>query len=334
MKKRPDLAKIYQGKKVLITGGMGFIGSSLAHRLAALKADVTVLDCFLPDHGANPFNISGIEDVIRVVRGDIRDKEAVEVHIDGKDYIFNLAAQVLHVDSMRNSRTDLDINCGGQLNVLESCRQLNPTVKVVFASTRQVYGRPDYLPVDEKHPLRPVDINGIHKIAAEQYHALYHKVYGLRTVSLRLTNTYGPRQIMKHNRANFIGWLIRQAIDKEEISIFGDGLQLRDFTYIDDAVDAFLLCGASELADGEVFNLGGEKPYTLLDYVKMLLKLCPGGSYKCVPFPAERKNIDIGSVYTGYDKIKNIIGWSPEVHLEEGLTRTIVFFKENRSDYW
>jgi UDP-glucose 4-epimerase len=334
MKKSVDLEKAYRGKKVLVTGGMGFIGSSLAHKLVALGADVTLFDCFLPDHGANDFNIKGIADSVRVVRGDIREEKAVAASVGGKDYIFSLAAQALHVDSMRNPPLDVAINCGGSLNVLEACRKLNPAVKIVFASTRQVYGKPDYLPVDEKHPLRPVDVNGVDKLAAEQYHALYYHIYGLRAVSLRLTNTYGPRQIVRHNRANFTGWLIRQALDREEISLFGDGSHLRDFTYIDDVVGAFLMCGAAGEADGGVFNLGGDKPYSLLDFVKLLLKLCPGGAYKCVPFPAERKNIDVGSVYSGYAKIKKTIGWAPVVGLEEGLARTIEFFKKNRAYYW
>ncbi len=334
VKKQLDLEKTYRGKKVLITGGMGFIGSNLARRLVALRAEVTLLDCFLPDHGANAFNIKGIADRVRVVRGDIRDYPAVEADVSGKDYVFSLAAQALHVDSMSQPRLDLEINCGGSLNVLEASRKRNPGVKIIFASTRQVYGRPGYLPVDEKHPLRPVDINGINKLAAEQYHTLYHDVYGLRTVSLRLTNTYGPRQILKHSRASFTGWFIRQAMEREEINIFGDGRQLRDFTYADDAVEAFLMCGASEKADGGIFNLGGEKPYTLLDFVKTLFEVCPGGSYQCVPFPAERASIDIGSVYADYDKIKNTIGWSPAVNLEEGLRRTIAFYRENRANYW
>ena len=334
MLNKQDLDEAYQGKKVLITGGLGFIGSNLAHRLVASGASVTIADCSLPDHGANLHNINGIEDRIQVSPTDIRDREGVDSLIRGQDYIFNLAAQGLHIDSMRDPGTDLDINCKGQLNILESCRMHNPETKIVFASTRQVYGKPEYLPLDERHPLQPVDINGIHKLAAEHYHILYHDIYGLRTTSIRLTNTYGQHQIMKHNRANFTGWLIRQAIDKEEISIFGDGSQLRDFTFINDAVEAFLLCGISDMTDGEIFNLGGETPYTILQFVELLLRLCPGGSYKCVPFPEERRRIDIGGVYSSYDKIKDSLGWSPGIHLEEGLVRTIDYFKQNKNHYW
>lgn len=324
----------YCRKSVLITGGLGFIGSSLAHRLASLGAAVTIIDCSLPDHGANRRNIAGIEDKITVIDADIRDRESIMKLVESRDYIFNLAAQGLHIDSMKDPRLDLDINCFGQLNLLESCRLRNPGVKILFASTRQVYGRPQYLPLDERHPLNPVDINGIHKLAGEEYHALYHKIYGLRTVSLRLTNTCGPRQIVKHNRANFTGWMIRQALDDEEISIFGDGSQRRDFTYIDDVVEAFLLCGARDEADGEIFNLGGMKHYTLLEFVRLLLEISGSGSCKCIPFPAERQAIDVGGVYSSYDKIKDALGWSPRIGLEEGLERTVAFFRENKAGYW
>jgi UDP-glucose 4-epimerase len=234
---------------------------------------------------------------------------------------------------MKYPFTDLDINCRGQLTILEACRTNNPGVKIIFAGTRQSYGKPDYLPLDEEHPLRPVDINGIHKMAAERYHLLYHTVYGLRTCSIRLTNTYGPRQLMKHNRGGFVGWFIRQAIDGEKIDIF-EGSQLRDFTFVDDAVDAFLLCGVSDKTDGQVFNLGGEKPYTLLEFVELLLRLCQSGSYRIVTFPAERKRIDIGSVYSNYDRIKDSLGWLPNTHLETGLTQTINYFRQNKAHYW
>jgi len=329
-----DLRRLYQGKKALITGGLGFIGSNLAHRLVELGAEVTLIDCLLAHHGANPYNIREIKDSVVVKIADIRDGRAINTLVKGQDYIFNLAGQVLHLDSMEQPSVDLDINCKGHLTLLEACRAHNPEVKIVFASTRQAYGKPDYLPLVEEHPLRPVDINGIHKMAAEWYHLLYYTTYGIRSNSIRLTNTYGPRQLMKHNRGNFTGWLIRQAIENREIEVFGDGSQLRDFTFVDDAVDAFLLCGASEEAIGQVFNLGGEKPYSLLEFVILLLRICGSGSYKIVPFPEERKRIDIGSVYSSYDKIKRDLGWYPGTHLEAGLARTVDYFKKNRVNYW
>jgi len=326
--------EVYQGKKVLITGGLGFIGSNLAHKLVELGADVTLVDCLIPGQGGNLFNIRGIEDKVRLSIADIRDESSVSCLVREQDHIFNLAGQVSHPDSMRYPLVDLDINCRGHLTLLEACRRNNPNAKIVFAGTRQVYGKPAYLPLDEQHPLHPVDINGIHKQAAECYHLLYHNVYGLRTASLRLTNTYGPRQLVRHNRAGFTGWFVRQAIDGKEIEVFGDGLQSRDFTYVDDVVNAFLLTGASEKTNGQVFNLGGERPHTLLDFVDILLKACRSGSYKIIPFPTERRSIDIGSVYSSYDKIKRVLNWSPTISLAEGLRRTVEYFKQNKNHYW
>jgi len=329
-----NLTKLYQGKKALITGGLGFIGSNLAHKLVRLGAEVILVDCLIPDQGGNLYNVQGIEDSVRINIADIRDRDSINYLVKERDYIFNLAGQVFHVDSMRYPFTDLDMNCAGHLTFLEACRANNMEVKIVFTSTRQVYGKPDYLPVDENHPLRPVDINGIHKVTAEWYHLLYYKVYGLRTSCLRLTNTYGPRQIMKHNRSGFVGWFTRQAIDNEEIEIFGDGAQLRDFNFVDDVVDALLLAAVSEKANGEVFNLGGEKPYALLELVQLLLEVCHSGSYRLTPFPEERKNIDIGSVYSSYTKIKDSLGWSPKTSLEIGLSQTVEYFKQNKAYYW
>ncbi len=329
-----ELSEHYRSKKVLITGGLGFISSNLAHKLVRLGANVTLVDCLLPEAGGNLYNIKGIEERIKVNTCDIRDRESMNYLVKGQDYIFNLASQVFHIDSMSQPFNDLDINCKGHLTLMEACRTNNPEVRIVFAGTRQAYGNPEYLPLDENHPLRPIDINGIHKTAAEWYHLLYHTVYGILTTSLRLTNTYGPRQLVKHNRGGFTGWFIRQAIDNEEIQIFGDGSQLRDFTFVDDAVDAFLLSGASDKAEGQVFNLGGEKPYTILEFVELLLRLCHSGSCRVVPFPDERKRIDIGSVYSSYDKIKHSLGWSPETHLEAGLAQTIDYFRQNKSHYW
>jgi len=329
-----ELSRYYSGKKVLITGGLGFIGSNLAHRLVGLQADVTLLDCLYPDQGGNRYNIRGIEDRVTVSTSDVRDAESTYDLVKGKDCVFHLAGQVFHVDSMRDPMEDLDLNCRGHLVLLEACRKSNPEAKVVFAGTRQVYGRPDYLPLDEDHPVRPVDINGIHKAAAEHYQRLYHEVYGLRATSLRLTNTYGPRQLMRHSRAGFTGWLVHQAIDGEEITIFGDGSQLRDFTFVEDAVEGFLLCGASDETDGKVYNLGGEKPYSLAEFADMLVALCGSGSYRLVPFPEERRRIDVGSTYCAYDRIARDVGWSPRVNLESGLRLTIDYFRQNRRHYW
>ncbi len=318
----------------MITGGLGFIGSNLAHRLAEWGADILIVDSLIPDYGGNLFNVEDIKDKVRVNIADIRDRNGMDYLVRDQDYIFNLAGQVSHMDSMRDPYTDLEINCRSQLSLLEACRYNNPAVKLVYASTRQVYGVPDYLPVDEKHLLHPTDVNGINKMAGEWYHILYNNVYGIRATSLRLTNTYGPRQLMKHSRQGFIGWFIRLAIDEQEISLYGDGTQLRDLNYVDDVVEAFLLAGASEDANGHVFNLGGLQAVSLLEITEMLMELCPQASYRLVPFPPDKKRIDIGDYYGDYSKIKAALGWEPEASLREGLARTIDFYRQHKQHYW
>lgn len=324
----------FKGKNILITGGLGFIGSNLAHRLVPLGARVTLVDSLIPDCGGNSFNIKGIKNDVKINISDIRDHDRMDQLVRNQDYIFNLAGQVSHIDSMRDPFTDLEMNCQGHLSVLEACRKNNPTVKIIFTSTRQIYGKPNYLPVDEKHPLRPTDINGINKMAGEMYHLLYNSVYGIRTVSLRLTNTFGPRQLMKHNRQGFIPWFIRQTMDGEEVKIFGDGNQKRDMNYVDDVVDALLLAAINERANGEVFNLGGDEVIGLVNFVELLIEIAQSGSYSLVPFPEERKKIDIGDFYCNRRKIEDYLGWKPMISIKEGLTNTIEYYKRFKNYYW
>lgn len=324
----------FTGAKVLITGGLGFIGSNLAHRLVELGADVLIVDSLIPEYGGNLFNVRGIEDRVRINIADVRDASSMSYLVKGQHYIFNLAGQVSHIDSMEDPLTDMEINTRSQLFILEACRKNNPEVKIVFAGTRQQYGKPRYLPVDEEHPMWPTDINGINKMAGEWYHILYNNVYGIRAVSLRLTNTYGPRQMMKHNRQGFVYWFIRQALDGERISIFGDGSQLRDLNYVDDVVDAFLLAATNDEANGEIFNLGSREPISLLDFTKLLLELAGTGSYELVPFPPERKRIDIGDFYADISKIERVLGWHPQVSLREGLERTVEYYRTYKEYYW
>jgi UDP-glucose 4-epimerase len=247
--------------------------------------------------------------------------------------LFNLAGQVSHVDSMSDPVTDLEINCTSQLRLLEAVRRGNPELKIVYAGTRQVYGKPHYLPVDERRLLQPVDVNGINKISGEFYHLVYHKVYGIRASSLRLTNTYGPRQLIRHNRQGFIGWFVRQAAFGEEIQVFGDGRQKRDFNHVEDVADAFLRAGAMDAADGEVVNLGDERPVALLELVELLLDVAGGGSYRLVPFPPERKRIDIGDFYADIRKARAVLGWAPTVPLRRGLEETIAFYRRHSERY-
>jgi UDP-glucose 4-epimerase len=324
----------FQGKNVLITGGLGFIGSNLAHRLVALGAQVLIVDSLIPDYGGNLFNVAGIEDRVRINISDVRDRPSIDCLVQGQDFLFNLAGQVSHLDSMRDPFTDLEINCRSQLSILESCRYNNPGVKVVFAGTRQIYGVPDYLPVDERHLVHPADVNGINKMAGEWYHIVYNNVYGIRATSLRLTNTYGPRMRVRDARQTFLGLWVRLVVQGKELEIYGDGRQVRDFNHVDDVVDALLCAAVDEQADGHVYNLGGGEPINLLRLGQLLVQVADKGSYRLVPWPDSRKRIDIGDYYGDYRKIRSKLGWYPRVSLEDGLRRTVRYYEEHGHHYW
>jgi len=328
-----DYLDFYRGRRVLITGGLGFIGSNLARRLAELGADVLIVDSLLTDYGGNLFNIAGVEDRLRVNIADIRQGTTMSYLVRGREVIFNLAGQVSHIDSMRDPHTDLEINCRSQLTLLEACRERNPATKVVYAGTRQVYGRPDHLPVSETHLVRPTDINGINKAAGENYHLVYNNVFGVRACSLRLTNVYGPRQLIRHNRQGFIGWFIRLALEGKEIQIYGDGSQMRDFVYVDDVSDAFLRAGCYDECNGGVFNVGGLEPMTHRDLVKLLVGEAGGGSMRFVPWPDDKRRIDIGSFYSDSSKFMSLTGWRPAVSLRDGIARTLAYYRQHFDKY-
>jgi UDP-glucose 4-epimerase len=323
----------YRGRKVMITGGLGFIGSNLARQLVGLDADVLLVDSLLPDFGGNLFNIDGFADRVHVNIADVRQQTTMNYLVRDRDVIFNLAGQVSHIDSMRDPYADLEINCRSQLTILEACRYNNPTVKVVFAGTRQVYGHPDSLPVNERHLVRPTDVNGINKAAGEYYHIVYNNVFGVRACSLRLTNVYGPRQLIRHNRQGFIGWFIRLAIENQSIQVYGDGSQLRDFVHVDDAADAFLRAGADDACNGEAFNVGGDQPVCHRDLTTLLIDIAGTGRVEYVQWPADRKSIDIGSFYADSTKFKQTTGWSPTMPLAEGLRQTIAFYRAHLLEY-
>lgn len=327
-------ANSFDGARVLITGGLGFIGSNLAHRLVELGASVTLVDSLIPEYGGNLRNVHGIEDRVHINIADIRDEYSMNYLVQAKDYLFNLAGQTSHLDSMRDPYTDLEINCRAQLSILEACRKHNDRVKIVYASTRQIYGKPDYLPVDERHLLHPTDVNGINKMAGEWYHIVYNNVYGIKACALRLTNTYGPRMRVKDARQTFLGIWIKRLIDGEPIQVFGDGSQIRDFTYVDDCVEAMLLAAVAEGANGQIFNLGGSETINLRDLAALLVEIAGSGQYAIVPFPPDRKVIDIGDYYGDYRLIQGRLGWQPTIGLREGLQRTLAFYREHHEYYW
>ncbi|MDD5261020.1 MAG: NAD-dependent epimerase/dehydratase family protein [Methylacidiphilales bacterium] len=322
----------YFNSKIIITGGLGFIGSNLARRLVALGADVTLVDSLIPAYGGNRFNIHDIEKEVHVNISDVRDAASLEQLVQGKDYLFNLAGQTSHLDSMEDPFTDLEINCQAQLSILEVCRKVNPSIKIVFASTRQLYGRPDYLPVDEKHLLRPVDVNGINKMAGEWYHILYNNVYDIRSSSLRLTNTIGPGMRIKDARQTFVGIWIRRLLEGRDFEVWG-GEQLRDFNHVGDVVDAFLLAATNEKAHGEIFNLGSAPPVSLRHVAELLIKIHGSGHYEIKKYPDDRKRIDIGDYYGNYGHIKETLGWEPRTTLADSLSCTLDYYRRNMEHY-
>jgi UDP-glucose 4-epimerase len=327
-----NFRRAYAGRRVLVTGGLGFIGSNLVRALVALGARVSVVDSLVPEYGGNRRNLAGIARQVKVHVADVRDWPRLPRLVHGQDYLFNLAGQTSHMDSMSDPQTDLDINCRAQLAILEACRKHNPGIRIVFASTRQIYGRPDYLPVDEGHPLRPVDVNGINKIAGESFHLLYSRVHGIASTALRLTNTIGPRMRIKDARQTFVGVWIRRLLEGKPFEVWG-GAQWRDFTYVDDAVEAFLLAAVRPEAVGEVFNLGGPPRVTLRTLAEMLVRINGSGTFDVRDFPGDRKKIDIGDYYADDRLIGRKLGWKPRTDLVSALTRTVDFYRDELRYY-
>ncbi len=320
-------------QKVLITGGMGFIGSNLARRLIKYDNQVTVADSLIPEYGGNFRNLYDLQDQVTINLSDVRDPFSINELIKDQNYLFNLAGQTSHLDSMENPFTDLDINAKAQLSILEACRKNNPDIRIVFASTRQIYGKPQYLPVDEKHALHPADVNGVNKIAGESYHILYNEVYGIPSSVLRLTNTYGPRMRIKDARQTFLGIWIRNLLEGKPIQIFGDGKQRRDYNFVEDVIDALLIGATRTEAVGKVYNLGSPDPLSLEDTAKVMCKLTHGSAYEFVSFPKDRQAIDVGDFICDYSSFASSFGWEPRVSFEDGMLRSFEYFKEEIEHY-
>lgn len=333
-------AAAFRQQPVLVAGGLGFIGSNLARRLADLGAQVTVVDALIPEQGGNWFNLEGYVNPegsggkISVAVADVREPDRLAQLVRGQAYVFDLVGQRSHLASMRSPEVDLDLNCRSQLTLLEACRQHNPTARLVFSSTRQIYGRPRYLPVDEQHPIAPIDINGVHKAAAESYHRIYQQIYGLRTTTLRLTNTYGPRMRVTDARQTFLGVWLRQVLEGQAITVYGAGTNTRDFNYVDDVVEALLGVATHEVAIGEVYNLGSAEVLTLRELAELLLTLHGSGTYRCVPFPAEQQAIEIGDYAGDYRKLQALMGWQPRWSLQAGLKDTLAYYSAHQHHYW
>ncbi|KKS97804.1 MAG: hypothetical protein UV73_C0005G0081 [Candidatus Gottesmanbacteria bacterium GW2011_GWA2_43_14] len=330
---RKNKPSFYHGKNILITGGAGFIGSSLAIRLADEGAEQVLVDALIPGYGGNLFNLNPVKDLVKIVKTDIRNREKMNGLVKGRDIIFNLAGTLSHVDSMTDPMTDLEINCRAQLSFLESVRHFNPTTRIIYAGTRNQYGKARYLPVDEDHPQEPTDINGINSIAAEKYHLMYTRVYGIKSVSLRMSNIYGPRHQMKHPRQGVLNYFLRQIMDGKTVLLYGSGQQVRDVNYIDDVVEALYLVGLSKNGWGQAYNLGGI-PLSLKDFVKYAIEIYGRGKMKVVPYPADRKKIEIGDYQASWEKMRKTYGWQPVVSLKEGIAKTFAYYSKYKKYYW
>ncbi|MEK7581047.1 MAG: NAD-dependent epimerase/dehydratase family protein [Patescibacteria group bacterium] len=322
-----------KNKNVLITGGLGFIGSNLAIKLVELGANVEVYDSLIKNFGGNTFNVAPVKSKLIITIADLRDVKRLKGSVKGKAFIFNLAGNLSHIDSMKDPFMDIDINCRAQLCLLEACRENNPTAKIIFAGTRNQYGRALYMPVDEKHLQEPTDINGINSIAAEKYHLLYNRIYKIPAVSLRMTNTFGPRHQMAHSRQGVLNWFIRLIMDNKQVELYGDGLQIRDVNYVDDVVEALVLAAISKKTSGQIYNLGGH-PITLKEFVQEIIDTLGKGSFKVIGFPKDRKSIEIGSYVADISKIKEDLGWEPRTHTADGVLMTINYYLKNKKKYW
>jgi UDP-glucose 4-epimerase len=316
-----------------VTGGLGFVGSNLALALAEGGADVTVVDRRVPSHGANDRNLDGAERPIHVIEADVGDESAVRDAAARAEVIFNLAGQVSHVESMAHPLFDLETNTRSQLAFLEILRSVGSEAAVIYTSTRQIFGHPRYLPVDEDHPVSPVDVNGITKWAAEQLHLLYTELYGIRASAVRLTNVYGPRQRLAGDLQGFLPIFVRRALSGEPITVFGDGSQERDCLYVDDVVECLLLAARSPEATGEVFNVGNDERLSLRQIAEAIVDAAGSGPVESVPWPPDRDAIDIGSYYGDSSKAKRMLGWEPRTPFADGIRRTIEFYRARRSHY-
>lgn len=329
-----DYRAFYGGKNVLITGGLGFLGSNLAQALVPLGAKVTVLDAQLPQYGGNPFNLHGVTHAVRVVIGDVRDPRVLSVVLPGVEVVFHFAAQVSYLDSLTEPFLDVDINCVGHLHVLEAVRAVAPSAKVCFSSSRLVYGRILTNPVDESHPTQPLSLYGVHKLAAEKYNRIYYDRYGLRTTTVRIPNPYGPRQQMRHHKYSVVGWFIRKALDHQALTVFGDGAQERDYLFSDDIVDAFLRVAATDRTDGEVYNIGTHEGVRFKDMIDTVITVAGSGRMEHTPWPKDYEQSETGSYRADTRKIAAAVGWQPTVPLAEGIRRTVAYYRACRDHYW
>ncbi len=324
---------MYKNKNILITGGMGFLGSNLAHRMVNLGANVTLLDNLNPLYGGNPYNIFDISNKVNIVIGDIRNVETLKILIKKTDYIFHFAAQVSYIDSISMPDEDLDVNAWATLNLCEICRKHNPNAKIIFTSSRMVLGKIDGTVFNEQSPTNPLSLYGTHKLTSEKYLQMYYKDFGIRSTILRITNPYGPRQQMKHHKYSILGWFIRQAMEGKTIKVFGDGNQIRDYIYIDDMVEPMCVVAATKDSDGQIINLGSGTGTMFKDMVQTVVDIVGSGNIEFVPWPQNYERVETGNSIADISKLKRLSGYAPVFDLNSGIERTYTYYKKHLKHY-
>lgn len=325
--------KFFHGKNILITGGLGFLGSNLALKLLRAGANVTVIDSLLPLYGGNIFNLREAEGKVQMIINDMRNMEIMKPLIEKAEIIYHLAAQVSYIDSLNFPHEDLDLNAKATMNILECCRKYNPTARILFSSSRMIYGKVEQPLVTEGSPTNPLSLYGIHKLTAEKYLLMYYKDFGIPSTVLRITNPYGPHQQIKHNKYSLVGWFIRQAMEGNTIKIFGDGAQLRDYIFVDDIVNAMVKCAESPAAIGEVINLGSGQSSRFCDMVEEVINCVNNGKMEFIPWPANYEKIETGDVSVDISKLKSITSWQPDFTLKEGIKKTFEYYKLHYKQY-
>ena len=325
-------ADAYRGKRVVITGGLGFLGSTLAHRLVQSGAgEIVLVDTLDPRYGGNRYNLRGIEDRVRIIQCDVRDPGWYPA-LHGADYVFHLAAQVSYIDSLALPAEDLEVNAGSTLSILQACRHLSRAPRVIFASSRMVVGKVETGHLTESVFPNPLSLYGVHKLASERYLEIYHRNFGISTLAFRITNPYGPRQQMHHSKYSLVGWFVRQAMEGRTISIFGDGAQIRDYIFVDDIAEGFLRCAAAPVT-GEVVNLGSGVPTPFGEMVRTVVDVVGKGRIEFVPWPANYERLETGDVQADISKLERLTGWRPNTDLRTGVEHTFRYYAEHGSAY-
>jgi len=328
-----DIYNYYRNKIIVITGGLGFLGSSLAQKLVNYQAKIIIIDNLNPLYGGNYFNLNGIQNKVKIIIDDIRNEKVLIPIIKQCDMLYHFAAQVSYIDSLSMPYEDLELNARSTLQILEICRKYNSEAKIIFSSSRMVLGKIESDHISENSPTNPLSLYGIHKLTSEKYLIMYYKDFGIPFIIFRITNPYGPRQQIKHCKYSLVGWIIKQAMEGKTIKIFGDGKQLRDYIYIDDIVEAIYRCSTNDKATGEIINVASGKSTEFQMMVKEVVNIVKNGNYEFVPWPDNYEKIETGDVIADISKLLSLANWKPKYNLKEGILKTYEYYKKYLMHY-